>query len=85
VTPEQLAAVKIGDDVTLIRHTTTISKGRVTQTTPRWFMVMWQDGTPEVIRRTPSIMTDRLHLDVATKHQVAQPEKRVYRMPYTDN
>lgn len=57
VTPEQLAAVKVGDNVTLRE-----SMGRVTQTTRMWFMVMWQDGYPEIIRRTPSILTERLIL-----------------------
>jgi hypothetical protein len=58
VTPAQLAAVKIGDNVTLRE-----SRGRVTQTTRTWFMVMWQDGTPEIVRRQSSILVNRLHLD----------------------
>lgn len=57
MTPEQLAAVKIGDNVTLRE-----SKGRVTQTTRIWFMVMWEGGTPEIIRRASSILTGRLEL-----------------------
>lgn len=67
MTPDQLVRVKIGDNVT-IRG----SKGRVTQVTRAWFMVVWQDGTPEIIRRTPSILTKRLHLDAATQHQLSQ-------------
>lgn len=62
MTPEQLAAVKVGDNVTL-RDT----KGRVTQTTKTWFMVMWEDCSPEIIRRTSSILTGRLVLDVPPK------------------
>jgi hypothetical protein len=58
MTPEQLTTVKIGDNVML-----RTSRGRVTQTTRTWFMVMWDDGTPEVIRRAPSILTSRLHLE----------------------
>lgn len=60
MTPAQLITVKIGDNVRLRD-----SKGRVTQTTRTWFMVMWDDGTPEIIRRASSILTGRLHLDTA--------------------
>lgn len=58
MTPEQLQAVKIGDDVTLRD-----SRGRVTQVTRTWFMVMWSDGVPEIIRRRESILTSRLQLE----------------------
>lgn len=65
MTPEQLAAAKTGDEVTLqgrSRNGERLSRGRITQTTPRWFMVVWYDGTPEIVRRTPSVLADRLHL-----------------------
>lgn len=61
MTPHQLTTVKIGDNVTLRE-----SRGRVTQTTARWFMVMWEGGYPEVIRREASALASRLHLEVAT-------------------
>lgn len=52
MTPDELRAVKVGDDVSLRDE-----RGRVTQTTRIWFMVMWPDGVPQVIRRDPTILT----------------------------
>lgn len=47
MTPQQLAAVKLGDAVTL--HETTC--GRVSQSAPSWFMVSWEDGNPQIVSR----------------------------------
>ena len=66
MTPEQLKAAKIGDNVTLERNGHKITRGRITQATNRWFMVMWADGVPEVIRRETTILTSRLHLEAKT-------------------
>lgn len=58
MTPDQLSKIAVGDNVRLRD-----SLGRVTQCTRIWFMIMWQDGYPEVVRRTPSILTERLQLE----------------------
>lgn len=59
MTPEQLKAVKIGDDVTL-RDV----RGRITQVQKNWFGVMWADGVFEPInRRHHAILISRLHLE----------------------
>jgi hypothetical protein len=47
MTPVQLAAVKLGDAVTL--HETTC--GRVSQSAPSWFMVSWEDSDPQIVTR----------------------------------
>lgn len=58
MTLEQLAAIKIGDSVILRGE-----RGKVTQTTNRWFMVTWSDGHPEVIRRELTILAKRLQME----------------------
>lgn len=63
MTIDQLRTVKIGDNVRLERFNHTVMRGRVTQETRTWFMVMWSDGVPEVIRREVSILTSCLHLE----------------------
>ncbi len=66
MTLAELQAAKPGDNVTLWRHGRVDdkrTKGRVTQGTRTWFMVMWSDGVPEIIRRQESIMTARLELE----------------------
>lgn len=56
MTVDEANQLNIGDNVRLRRDL-----GRVTQTTRRWFMVTWQDGTPEIIRRDRgSILLTRL-------------------------
>jgi hypothetical protein len=55
MTPEQLAKISVGDGVSLHGNW-----GVVKQTTPTWFMVTWEDGSVEIIRRTSSILTGRL-------------------------
>ena len=69
---QQIAAAKVGDNVTLTSRDR-VSKGRITQSTPRWFMVTWEDGTPQVVRREQSSVTARLHLDVAPKPKRTEP------------
>jgi len=68
MTRDELRAVKVGDNVTLWRHGKVDekrTKGRVTQCTRTWFMVMWSDGVPEIVKRVPTIMTDRLELEAS--------------------
>ena len=55
MTSEQLAAVRVGDLVGL-RDVL----GRVTQATRSWFMVSWDGGNVEIVKRRPSILTGRL-------------------------
>ena len=62
MTPQQLAAVKIGDEIGLRGNW-----GVVKQTTPSWFMVTWEDGNVEIVRRASSILTGRL--DYAQNHK----------------
>lgn len=58
MTQEELAAAKIGDTVRLRTRS-----GKISQSTPQWFMVTWHDdGTPEVIKRKPSVLASRLEL-----------------------
>lgn len=69
MTLAELNAAKIGDDVTLWRHGRVDekrTKGRITQATRTWFMVMWSDGVPEIVKRRESIMTARLQLEAKT-------------------
>jgi hypothetical protein len=56
MTLDEAAKLEVGSNVRL-RDT----RGRVTQLTRLWFMVMWQDGYPEIIRRDRhSILLERL-------------------------
>lgn len=48
MTPQQLAALKVGDHVSLWGMS-----GRISQTTPSWFMVTWHGrDTPEMFKRS---------------------------------
>ena len=58
MTFEQLATVKVGDNVRLRE-----SQGRITMTAKTWFMITWQDGNLETVRRAPTILTERLQLE----------------------
>lgn len=80
MTPAQLAIVKVGDNVKLRGD-----DGRVTQATPRWFMVTWFDGTPQTFRREPSDLVDRMHLQTPRKARPFAPAEPVRgRLPYAD-
>lgn len=58
MTAEQIAALKVGDHVSLYG-----ASGVVKQTTPRWFMVTWDDSKlPIMLRRVSSILTERMEL-----------------------
>lgn len=46
MTSEQLAAVKIGDRVSLADFT-----GQVTRAAPSWFLVTWQDESVLIVKR----------------------------------
>lgn len=48
MTSEEAAAIKIGDRITNLRGD---EHGVATQTAPSWFMVTWDDGSPEIILR----------------------------------
>lgn len=74
MTPQELQAVKIGDNVRL-----RATRGRVTQTTKTWFMVMWDNGTPEIIKRTPTILGGRLELEAHDVVTTAPEPKRRHR------
>lgn len=66
MTLSELQAAKPGDNVTLWRHgriDEKRTKGRITQATRTWFMVMRSDGVPEIVRRELTIMTERLQLE----------------------
>lgn len=58
MTPAELTTVKIGDVVRSHHHV-----GQVTRETSRWFMIMWETGTPEVISRTFSCSNADLVLE----------------------
>lgn len=62
MTPEQLAAIKIGDLVSLGDNA-----GKVAQTTKQWFMVTWAGGNVEIVHRRSSILTGRMQLVVPPK------------------
>lgn len=57
MTPAQLAAIKIGDLVSLGDNA-----GKVAQMTKLWFMVTWADGNVEIVHRRSSILTGRMQL-----------------------
>ena len=57
MTSQQLAAIKIGDHVSL-RDVS----GRITQCTRTWFMVTWEGGNVEIIKRRSSILIGRMEL-----------------------
>lgn len=61
MTPDQLRHLKTGDNVTRPE------RGRVTQLTPTWFMVVWQNGEPEIIKRADLVAVQALHLEPAPR------------------
>lgn len=85
MTPLQLTTVRIGDDVTLTEGRRA-SIGRVTQLAPKWFMVVWQDGTPEIVKRDESHpLVRRLHLQTPKGTQPASVQPRERSKWHDDN